>query len=73
MLARPERTGGERTYECNDTTPVDYTRGPHDDELDLDDRDDAAPADFIIAQAHGEVPEELEPLDASDHDYNDDF
>jgi hypothetical protein len=30
----------ERHYECTDTTPIDYSRGPHDRELDIDDNDE---------------------------------
>lgn len=39
ILRRPDRP--ERNdYECTDTTPINYGNGPHDNELDTDDRDD---------------------------------
>jgi hypothetical protein len=44
MLRRPERRS-EREYECNDTTPLNYERGPHDDELDVSDREFSPSAD----------------------------
>jgi len=28
-----------RTYECNDTTPLDYSRGPHNSEYDCSGED----------------------------------
>jgi hypothetical protein len=49
MLRRPA-SDGDRTYECNDTTPVDYTRGPHDEEFGVEEKEfdstDDAPLDY---------------------------
>lgn len=41
----------ERDYECNDTAPIDYGRGPHDEEFDCslnggEHGTDAAPLDY---------------------------
>ncbi len=62
----------DREYECNDTTPIDYRKGPHDDEFGVDDKDfdtsDDAP-----------VPYENQPHDDEfgvpddDEDYDDGF
>ena len=35
LLRRPDREE-EREYECNDTTPVNYGRGPHEEEFGVD-------------------------------------
>ena len=44
MLRRPERSERD-DYECNDTTPVNYDAGPHDDELDVSDKEFNASAE----------------------------
>jgi hypothetical protein len=39
LLNRPSRTeeAGQLKVNSNDNRPIDYRRGPHDEELDLDD------------------------------------
>jgi hypothetical protein len=36
MLSRPDRGVEERHYECNDTTPVNYGKGPHTEAFGVD-------------------------------------
>ena len=43
LLRRPDRAG--REYECKDTTPVNYAKGPHDEEFGVDDHDFDSSAD----------------------------
>jgi hypothetical protein len=38
LLRRPDRQG-DREYECNDTTPIDYAKGPHDEEFGVDEKE----------------------------------
>ena len=38
ILRREDRP--DRVYECNDTTPIDYNKGPHDDEFGVADKDE---------------------------------
>ena len=40
LLRRPDRAP-RTNYECNDTTPVDYSRGPHEEVFGVDDDYDA--------------------------------
>ena len=37
LLHRAPREGHD--YECTDTTPIDYTKGPHDTEFGVDEKD----------------------------------
>ena len=39
ILRRPDRNEEEREYECNDTTPINYKKGPHDEEFGVEDHD----------------------------------
>ena len=38
LLRRPD-SRDEREYECKDTTPVNYAKGPHDEEFGVDEND----------------------------------
>lgn len=69
LLRRPDRPT-RSDYECNDTTPVDYSKGPHDDELDVSDKDFEASAENPPVKydqgPHEEefgVDDDFEPLD----------
>ena len=50
ILRRPDRVHEDREYECNDVTPINYGKGPHDEELGVDDHDfdepDTVPVDY---------------------------
>lgn len=50
LLSRPDRQEDDRHYECNDVSPVNYNRGPHDEEFGVDanewDDDDPNPIDY---------------------------
>jgi hypothetical protein len=50
----------ERVYECHDATPIDYARGPHDDEYDC-------------SLAGGERAGDREPLDYGRGPHGDEF
>lgn len=39
ILRRPDRPADDREYECNDTTPINYGRGPHDEEFGVDENE----------------------------------
>jgi hypothetical protein len=52
----------------NDDTPLDYSRGPHDDELDLSDRDFVSPDDEPIDYARGEHDNEIDIEDSDEPD-----
>lgn len=49
----------ERTYDCNDTTPLDYTSGPHDKEFGVDEKEFDAPDDAPVPYANGEHDDEF--------------
>ena len=38
LLNRPD-DHEEKVYECTDTTPINYDKGPHDDEFGVDEKD----------------------------------
>jgi hypothetical protein len=65
LMSREPRE--EKEYECNDDSPLDYGRGPHDDELDTEDRFDQ-PDDIPVPYGNG--PHE-EVLDDDDEDEDD--
>jgi hypothetical protein len=56
-LSRPSR-GDARTYDCNDTTPLDYSKGPLDSECGVEDRDDPAPDDVPVPYENGPQDEQ---------------
>lgn len=70
ILRRPDRVAEEREYECTDTTPVNYDKGPHDQEFGVDDHDfdepDAAPLNYERGPHEEEFgiddDEDLEPI-----------
>jgi hypothetical protein len=43
ILRREDRPA--REYECKDTTPINYNKGPHDDEFGVADKDELGPPD----------------------------
>lgn len=59
ILRRPDRAREEREYECNDTSPVDYRRGPHDEELGVDEKDFGTPDPDPVPYGNGEHEDEL--------------
>jgi hypothetical protein len=70
LFRRPERRGDDRTYQCNDTSPLNYTRGPHDDEFGVDERDGSPPDADAVPYERGPdseeefgVDDDLEDLD----------
>lgn len=48
------------TNRTSDTTPLDYGRGPHDDELDVSDRDFKSVDEEPINYEHGEHDSEID-------------
>jgi hypothetical protein len=56
LLSRGEPE--ERKYDCNDTTPVDYGKGPHDKEFGVDEKDFDAPDDAPVPYENGEHDDE---------------
>ncbi|SIO37195.1 hypothetical protein SAMN05444166_4173 [Singulisphaera sp. GP187] len=76
LLSRPD-TRDERSYECNDTTPIDYSRGPSNEEFGVDEDEmdslDETPLDYTRGPASAEEfgvdeDDDLEPLDDDDED-----
>lgn len=76
LLSRPNRdtTGSDRTYECTDDSPINYSVGPHDREFGCRDTDDRLPGTFVPGRVEEGDPgnvdyddEELEPADHDDH------
>lgn len=73
ILRRPDRKEEEREYECNDVTPINYKKGPHDEEFGVEDHDfddgaDNPPLDYQQGPHDEEFgvedeDEELEPVD----------
>src|SRR5215218_5175066 len=72
LLNRPDERE-ERVYECNDTTPINYAKGPHDEEFGVDDKEFDGPDRDPMPYHRGPADEEefgveedddeLEPLD----------
>lgn len=46
-------------YECNDTTPLNYSKGPHQDEFGVDEKDFEAPDDDPVPYGNGEHEDEF--------------
>lgn len=67
LIRRPARDHDDRVYECNDTTPVDYTRGPHERAFNL-----TPEAEFDGPVSSGGDGDDLEPLDPDEDDEDDD-
>jgi hypothetical protein len=55
-LRRPDRRA-QKTYECTDTTPIDYTKGPHDHEFGVAESD-LLPADTDDTEYPDVYPDE---------------
>lgn len=73
LLRRPDRAPDEREYACNDTTPINYTKGPHDEEFGVEETDfDEAAENPPVNYSQGphdeefgvEDDEEFEELDS---------
>jgi hypothetical protein len=61
---------GEREVVPNlttDSAPLDYTKGPHDDELDVPDKDFVSPDDEPLDYTRGEHSDELDIGDDDDY------
>jgi hypothetical protein len=78
-LIRRGEDRAERHYECNDTTPINYTNGPHERELDVDDKDDLQSlrhdfgrvAEFDADDVNDDDDEQLEPADPDEDEFDD--
>lgn len=57
-LRRPD-VKEEREYECNDTTPINYAKGPHDDEFGVDGNAFDAPDDVPLDYENGPHDDEF--------------
>jgi hypothetical protein len=76
ILRRPDHRE-EREYECNDTTPINYKKGPHDEEFGVEDHDFDQPDNVPLNYEQGphdeefgvEDDEEFEPLDGT-HEFD---
>lgn len=66
LLARPDQRN-DKEYECTDTTPVDYNKGPHDDEFGVDDSDFDTPDDHPVPYAN-QPHDDVFGLDDEDED-----
>ncbi len=64
ILDRPD-SKEERAYDCNDTSPVNYGHGPHDDEFGVDDED--TPDTDLVPYDRG--PENEEEFGVDDDDF----
>lgn len=65
LLCRPDEKGG-RTYECNDSTPLNYGKGPHEEEFGVDESEFDAPDDNPVDYRNGPHEDEFGDDDEDD-------